>query len=115
MLTMPVRSAAGNTTRHSAELNGPMTANTLSSSASLRRPPPRRVRLAPAVDRVAPALLAADAPGRVDLVDRNLSRDLVGPRQGGDRPCQRRQIAQKELLRLRRSSRRVGKAEQQSQ
>jgi hypothetical protein len=36
--TTPARSAAGNTTRHSLELNGPMMANTLSSSASLRTP-----------------------------------------------------------------------------
>jgi hypothetical protein len=32
------RSAAGKTTRHSLELNGPMMASTLSSSASLRNP-----------------------------------------------------------------------------
>jgi hypothetical protein len=38
MVTMPMRSPAGNATRHSAELNGPITANTLSSSASLRSP-----------------------------------------------------------------------------
>ena len=34
----PARSPAGNTTRHSLELNGPTIASTLSSSASLRRP-----------------------------------------------------------------------------
>ena len=38
MVGTPSRSAAGNATRHSLELNGPMMAMTLSSSASLRRP-----------------------------------------------------------------------------
>jgi hypothetical protein len=38
MVGTPARSPAGNTTRHSLELNGPMIASTLSSSASLRRP-----------------------------------------------------------------------------
>ena len=38
MVTIPARSPAGKTTRTSLELKGPMTASTLSSSASLRTP-----------------------------------------------------------------------------
>ena len=96
MVATPARSPAGNTTRHSLELNGPMMASTLSSSASLRRPTTAWSGL-PAVSNDDDAkLLAGDAAGGVDLVDGDLRGDLVGLRERRERPGARGQVAEQD-------------------
>jgi hypothetical protein len=110
MVTMPMRSPAGNATRHDDRHHFVVLGKFAQADNGL-------VGLATGVERYEPKLLAADPSRRIDFIDRQLRRNFAGARQCCERPCPRGQVADQQLLRLRRSAesrihqRRRGKGE----
>ena len=106
MVTTFSRSASGNTTRASEELNGPMIASTFSSFTRVRTPMTAWSGLPAESKTSIRELPAVDAAGRVDLVHRDPRGDLVGLREADERTRPRGHVAEDQLLGRRRGRRR---------